>query len=178
MYAQDAGVVGVSVGLFTSEALFFTEHFVIRGQVVSPERRLSDYLNSSLTSVEIRPRSVQRILSGGGVDLGNSHAHLTKAHLLFIMPIDEPEPPSSDPSSLRPTTQRRCWAAFGRYTLKGKMHAEHNRESRLILRSLERNQFIPFTDVSVTYPDGQTHEYATVIVNRAHLEVLALEDLA
>lgn len=177
MYTRDAGVLSVSEGLYTSEAVFFTEHFVIRGQVVSPERRLSDYLNSSLVSAEIRPKSVQRILTGGGVDLTRSHAHITKAHLLFIIPVAEPDPvPGDAKGSLPVTTVRRCWAALGQYTLTGRIQAEPNRDSRLILRSLERNQFIPFTDVLVTYPDGQTHEYSTIIVNRAHLEVLALEE--
>ena len=47
-----------------------------------------------------------------------------------------------------------------------------------MLRSLERNQFVPFTDVTITYPDGLMHEYGTVIVNRSHLEVFALEEIS
>ena len=171
--------LGMTEGLYTSEAVFYTEHFVIRGQVVTPERRLSDYLNSSLSSAEIRPRSVHRILTGGGVDLSNSHANITKAHLLFVIPVAEPDSVRVDGNGAHSVlVPRRSWAAFGRYTLRGRIHVEHQREARIMLRSLERNQFVPFTDVTITYPDGLMHEYGTVIVNRSHLEVFALEEIS
>lgn len=177
MHAAHSIDFRLAEGLYTSEALFYTEHFVIRAQVVTPERRLSDYLNSSLPSAEIRPRGVHRVLTGNGVDLSNSRASITKAHLLFVIPVAEPEPLSVEGARATSfTVPRRCWAAFGRYALKGRIHVDPQRETRLILRSLESSQFVPFTDVSITYPDGQTHEYSTVIVNRAHLEIFALEE--
>jgi hypothetical protein len=59
----------------------------------------------------------------------------------------------------------------------GKIHAEVGRDPRLILRSLEEKQFLPFTEVTITNPDRTTRECHTVIVNRSHFEMLALQGM-
>jgi hypothetical protein len=72
---------------------------------------------------------------------------------------------------------KECWAAFGRYVLSGKAHVEAGWDPMLMLRSLAQKQFIPFTEVTITNPDGSTRQHATAIVNREALELLALKDL-
>jgi hypothetical protein len=60
--------------------------------------------------------------------------------------------------------------------LVGKIHAEAGRDPRLILRTLEHRQFLPFTECTATMPDGSVRNAGTVIVNRHNLEMLALRD--
>src|SRR5579859_9279 len=103
LYAREISQADVEQGLYTLEAEFVTEHLVIRGELSSPEGRLSDHLNSSTQSVEIRPTTVQRIFTGDRIDLAGAHAHVTKAHLLFIVPIAEPERPDHVVESVRTT---------------------------------------------------------------------------
>lgn len=177
MYAGDVEVLGTREGLHTFEAEFVTEHLVVCGEVCGPDGRLSDHLNGSAPSVEIRPHSVKRASTGGNIDLGGAHAVITKAHLLFVVPISEPRRPSNgENSNWTWTTAKRCWAALGRHGLGGNIHAEAGRDSRLILRALEQRQFLPFTEVTITHPDGAASSHGTVIINRAHVEMLALRD--
>jgi hypothetical protein len=177
MFTQDTGHPRVGEGIYTIEAEFFTEHFVVRGEITCPDMRLSDHLNSSAPSIEIRPQYVERIMTGSHIDLPGAHAHLTKAHLLFTLPISEPErPPRADNVAWTWTMNRRAWAGLGRYTLVGRIHAEAGRDPRLILRSLEHRQFLPFTESTLTMPDGSARSAGTVIINRHNLEMLALRD--
>jgi hypothetical protein len=178
MYAREIGQQYVDEGLHTITAEFFTEHLAISGEMSTPEGRLSDHLNGSATGIEIRPSSVQGLFTGEEIDLAGAHAHITKAHLLFVVPMVERDADSnSNGKNWQWTITKRCWAAFGRYTLVGKIHAEVGRDPRLILRSLEEKQFLPFTEVTITNPDGTTRECHTVIVNRSHFEMLALQGI-
>lgn len=178
LYVRDRSQAEVDQGLYTLEAEFVTEHLVIQGELSSPEGRLSDHLNSSSQSVEIQPTTVRRIYSGDSIDLAGAHAHVTKAHLLFIVPIVEPARPQHVVESVRTSKMtKQCWAALGRYSIVGQIHAEALRDPRLILRGLEHKQFLPFTDAQITAPDGSTHSYGAVLVNRAHLEMLALRNI-
>lgn len=177
VYSRDGEQPAVKDGLFSIEAEFVTEHLVIRGEISGPEARLSDYLNTSAASVEIRPRSVEYFYTSDQVDLSNTHAQITKAHLLFIIPVSEPERPArGDVTSWTRTTTKVCWASLGRFGVSGKIHIEPSRDPRRVLRSLEQKQFLAFTDVTITYPDGSTESHGTAIVNRAHVEMLALRD--
>jgi hypothetical protein len=174
----DAGRQQVGEELYTIEAEFVTEHLTVWGELRSPEGRLSDHLNSSATSVEIKPFAVTRVFGEGPVDLAGFHAHISKAHLLFIVPITEPDNRSNGyGGGWTRTMTKECWAAFGRYVLSGKAHVEAGWDPMLMLRSLAQKQFIPFTEVTITNPDGSTRQHATAIVNREALELLALKDL-
>ncbi len=178
MYAKEISQQYVDEGLNTLTADFITEHLAIRGEISTPEGRLSDHLNGSATSIDIRPSSVQRVFADGEIDLAGAHAHITKAHLLFVVPLTERGAQvNRDEARWQWTMTKRCWAAFGRYGLVGKIHAEVGRDPRLILRSLEEKQFLPFTEVTITYPDGTTRDCDAVIVNRSHFEMLALQDM-
>lgn len=163
-------------GLTAIEAEFYTEQFVIRGEVTSPEMRLSDHLNSSTATLELKPSGVQRSLSGLRVNIAGGFAYISKAHLLFVVPIQEPAGPAGGDGSMRVRTiTHLCWAGLGRYSLLGSLHMEAGRNPKLFLRSLEQRQFLPFTDVRLTFPDGAVREYPMVVVNRFEIELLALE---
>ncbi len=164
-------------GLYTVEGEFVTEHLCVRGELKGPNTRLSDHLNSSTSSVLVRPSGVVRLTTGATIDLAGSHAAISKAHLLFVVPLSEPARPRREENSAwKRTSAKRAWAGLGRYSLSGKVHTEVWRDHRLVLRDLEQKQFLPFTDVTVTYPDCSAREFETVIVNRAHIELLALRD--
>lgn len=49
--------VPIDGGLYTFTAEFYTERRNIRADLICPELRLSDYLNSSTPGVDIRPLS-------------------------------------------------------------------------------------------------------------------------
>ena len=184
MYSQDARTSasainnsGVAEGLYAIEAAFYTDHLVIRGEIISPDMRLSDHLNSSVPSVEVRPLSMHRIDSGSRVDFPSSHAHIYKAHLLFILPVSEPaRPDRHNNAAWTRTTVKRCWAGVGRYTVHGQIHVEMGRDQRHILRSLDHRQFIPVTSATMVLPDGQVQDCNAIIVNRNALEMVALRD--
>jgi hypothetical protein len=173
MYTRDLGQPAAGEGLHKMEAQFLTEHLVIHAEVTSAETRMSDYLNGSSRSVEVQPIDV-RLLTGSGRDLSNTMAHLTKAQLMFVIPLMEPEVRERDSSSWSWYLKYRCWAAMGHYHVVGNVHAENYRDPRLLLRALEQRQFLPFSDAELTYPDGRVVTYPAVIVNRWHLEVLSV----
>ncbi|MGI8827436.1 MAG: hypothetical protein ACR2JC_17755 [Chloroflexota bacterium] len=167
----------IDEGLYTIEAEFYTDHLIIHGEIVSPNLRLSDYLNSSLAGVEIRPLAVQRVASGAAVDLPKAQAHIYKAHLLFIVPLDEPSRPDRENNAAwTRTTTRRCWAGLGRYSIDGQIHEEAGRDTRLILRSFEHRQFIPLTEATVTLPEGGGRSCRAIIVNQSALEMIAIRE--
>lgn len=164
-------------GLTSIEAEFYTEQFVVRGELTSPEMRLSDHLNSSTATLELKPTGVQRSLSGLRVNVAGGFAYISKSHLLFVLPIQEPAAPPAEASNSRVRTiTQTCWAGIGRYSLLGHLHMEAGRNPRLFLRSLEQRQFLPFTDARLIFPDGATREYPMVVVNRFQIEMLALEE--
>ena len=73
---------------------------------------------------------------------------------------------------------RRCWGAVGRYSLVAKVQSEAGRDPRVVLRSLEEKQFLPLNEVAITFPDNVVRDYPAVIVNRFHLELLAITGLS
>jgi hypothetical protein len=163
-------------GLSTIEAEFYSEHFIISGRLTSPEARLTDHLNSSTTTFELVTSRVHRIPSGAQVNVAGSITYVSKSHLLFVLPSSETGHDEDVQRTMRTdTVTQRCWAGVGSYGLVGKLHMESGKNPRLFLRSLGLRQFLPFTDVRVSFPDGAIRLYPTVIVNRSHLELLALE---
>lgn len=161
-------------GLYTINAEFYTQHLTIGGEIRSPEPRLSDLLNSSAPTLDLKPLNVNRPGSGGHVDLTGSYAHVTKSRVLFVIPLCEPRRPQGQMNTAwKQTVGRRCWAALGSYTLCGTLHTEVEADDRFLLRLLDR-QFVPITQAVVTSPDGTARDYSAVIVNRAHLDLLAL----
>jgi hypothetical protein len=175
MWTQSLEPPSDEEGLSSIEAEFFTQHFIIHGQVTSPEMRLSDHLNSSTSTFELRPTRVQRAATGAQINVAGSCTYVSKAHLLFVLPSGQAQPDASDHNLWSRTLKQTCWAGIGHYSLIGKVHMEAGRNPRLFLRSLEQRQFLPFTEVRLTFPDGSLRELATVIVNRHHLELLALD---
>jgi hypothetical protein len=178
MQAQNLDL-GPTEGVHTIEGEFVTENLMICGELSGPDTRLSDHLNSSTANIVIRPSGGARLSPSGSVDLVGSHAAINKAHLLFVVPLREPERPSGhDNAAWKATQPRRAWIGLGRYTVTGKVHTEAWRGAHLVLRDLEQKQFVPLTDVTVTHPDGTTRDLRALIVNRARVELFALRDLS
>ncbi len=163
-------------GLYALEAEFYTEQFILRATVISPEMRLSDHLNSATSTLELRPSAVRRATNGAQVHVAGSLAYLAKSHLLFSVPLST-EPPAEDDQLLHAETlTHTCWAGVGRYSLLGRLHMEVGRNPRLFLRSLEQRQFLPVTDVRLTFPEGAVRDSPTVMLNRLQIELLALQE--
>ena len=174
MFTRDLGQTVTGEGLNRMEAEFVTEGLTVQGEDTSPETRMSDFLNGSARSVEIQPRGV-RMRLGSVHDLSETMGGLTKAQILFVIPIYEPEPlERGDGRALSWLTKYRCWVAVGQYHMEGYVHAEQYRDPRLLLRALEQRQFLPISDVELTYLDGTTAQRPTVIVNRWRLELLSV----
>lgn len=162
--------------VYSFMAEFLTDQRAIRAELTSPEIRLSDHLNSSTTSVDIRPSSVTHGALGPHIDLPGTSALLTKALVRLVIPIAEPERPrGAGNAAWKPTVQRNCWMGIGAYRVDGTIHTEAGRDPHRVLRLLDK-QFLPVTRATVSYPDGTSHEYDTVIVNRFHLDMLAIKD--
>jgi hypothetical protein len=158
---------------FTSE--FYTEHFVVQAKLSIPERRLSDHLNGSVTTVDVRPVSALQLGTGVEADLGRSFAQLTKARILFVVPITEPDRPTGQSNAAwKATSKYGGWAGVGPYSISGTIHTDARRDPQIALRLLDK-QFLPFTGVTIMFPDGETRNFPTILVNRQHLDLLALE---
>jgi hypothetical protein len=68
---------------------------------------------------------------------------------------------------------RDCRLGVGPYEITGKVHTEPGRDVRVSLRVLDR-QFLPVTQATLRFPDGVERGYPVVLVNRNHVDVLAL----
>lgn len=168
----ESGLPGVS----SMEAEFYTEHFMVRGTLTSPDFRLSDHLNSPTATFELSPSLVHRILSGPQMPITGRRTYITKSHVLFVLPDREIAPTDPLGEPLRSETQtHRCLVGVGRHTITGDLHIDPDKNPRLLLRSLEERRFIPFTKSTVTFPDGTRRDAPTAIVNRAHIELLTVE---
>lgn len=175
MHMLDLDRTGIDSGVFAFTSAFYTEHFVIQARLSSPERRLSDHLNSSVTTVDVRPVSALQISTGVEADLSKSHAQLTKARILFVVPVIEPERPTGQSNAAwKATSKYDAWAGVGPYSIGGTIHTDAGRDPQIALRLLDK-QFVPFTAVTIMFPDGETRNFPTIIVNRQYLDLLALE---
>ena len=163
-------------GLNVLKAEFYTEHRTIHAELTSPEGRLSDHLNSSATTVDLRPVSATPSGRGASIDLSGTNALLAKDRLLFVVPIAEPSRPrgAANPA-WKSTGTRRCWAGLGPYKIVGTVHTPGDHDTRIALRLLDK-QFLPLTDASITYPDGTTRDYGAIIINRSHVDLFALQE--
>lgn len=163
-----------SDGVHTFTADFFTEQWIARAELKSPEIRLSEHLNSSTKNLELWPQVVERGAGSDPVDMTGSFALINKARLLFVVPLVEPERPTGSSNiAWKRTTAHQCWVGIGPYTIVGKIHAEQGRHPIIGLRLLDK-QFMPLTETTLTYPHGTKCEYDTIIVNRAYLDMLVL----
>jgi hypothetical protein len=175
MHTRDSEQPFARPGLYTLEAEFYTESLVVRGEVPAPEQRLSDHLNGGAPNLELRPLSVRRAGAADPIGLHSEVGQIAKEHLLFAVPVRETNRIANDQNGpWRWTVTQRCYGLVGPYTLIGKLHAEAGRDPRLILRLLSEREFHPITEAVVTFPGGVTKQYDTVIVNRRHLEFMAL----
>lgn len=173
MYAPQVGDKHAE-GLHALRAEFYTEHLVMQAEIVSADARLSDHLNSSIDTIHVRPLHTERF-DGTRIHINVTHASIAKAHLLFIFPLTEPETGSrTDNSAWMFTLTRPVWGAVGRYQISGKIHTEVGRDPRQLLRSFDEKQFFPITDGAVLMPDDSVRYHPTVLVNRAHMEILAI----
>jgi hypothetical protein len=165
------------IGVYTFAAEFCAENRIVRAELTSPEGRLSDHLNSSAPSIEMRPTSLVDSATRTQVDLSGTFAHFSKAQLLFVIPLTEPQRPDGmNNPAWKPTSGQRCWAGIGPYRVVGIIHTDAGRDPSISLRLLDK-QFLPLTDTSVVFPDGSTHTYPTVIINRHQVDVLALKEI-
>jgi hypothetical protein len=162
-------------GLRTVEAEFYTQNFVVRGRVASPETRLSDHLNSAASTFELLASRVLRSVGGLRVNMATGSTYVAKSHLLFALPVADAHGqwPARNEFWTH-TLGQTCWAGVDRYSLLGTLHVDARGDPRLFLRSLEQRHFLPMTNVRLTFPDGSVREYPAVIVNRHHVELLAL----
>lgn len=159
---------------FTFVAEFFTVHRVVRAELSSAERRLSDHLNSSLPRTDIHPLSADG--NHGPIDLSAGFGQLTKAHVLLVVPLEEPvRSPGLAQTPWKPMLQRQCWVGIGPYTISGTIHTEVGYAPSVALRMLDK-QFLPLTHATLRRPDGTEHTHDIVIVNRYYADVLVLED--
>lgn len=178
MHILDLDRRGIDSGIYAFTSEFYTEHFVVQAKLSSPERRLSDHLNGSLTTVDVRPVSALQLSTAVEADLGRTHAQITKARILFVVPITEPDRPTGQSNAAwKATSKYGGWAGIGPYSLSGTIHTDAGRDPQIVLRLLDK-QFLPFTGATIMFPDGETRNYPTIIVNRQHLDLLALEGSA
>ena len=173
---QAAGETSLDAGLNVFSAEFYTEHRVISAELTSPEARLSDHLNSSAASVDLRPHSAAASGRDAPIDLTGSQALLAKDRLLFVIPVAEPTRPNGTANpAWKSTSTRRCWAGLGPYKVVGTVHTPGTHDTRIALRLLDK-QFLPLTGASITFPDGSTHDYGAIIINRSHVDLFALQE--
>jgi len=69
MHTLETDRAGIDSGVFAFTTEFYTEHFVVHAKLSSPERRLSDHLNGSVASVDIRPVSALQLSTGVAAEL-------------------------------------------------------------------------------------------------------------
>src|SRR5579864_2532001 len=176
MWTQDVDDLLLDEGLCTIEAEFLTADLRIHASIISPETRLSDHLNSSTSMLELQPTRVEALASGKALEVSGHASYLNKAHLLAVIPIQEPDTqvPAADTLWVG-TLSQTCWVALGPYTVEGKIHMDAGRNPRLILRSLEQRHFVPLTDARVTAPDGTVTNHPAILVNRHHFHLLVLD---
>jgi hypothetical protein len=161
----------------TLSALFHTDELTLTAELLTSDTRLSDYLNSSLSTVDVRPLQVRRNRTESSIDLDAPHAIMEKDHILFVIPVSEPSRMTMQGHhEWRQMTKLPCWASLGPYTLTGTIHLDSDRDPRVALRLLDK-QFLPITDVKLTTVTGEERDYSAVIVNRTHLDMLALLSL-
>src|SRR5947209_6375530 len=147
MWTQDVDDLLLDEGLCTIEAEFLTTELRIRASITSPESRLSDHLNSSTSMIEIQPTHVETLSAGEAIEIDGRDAYLSKAHLLAVIPILEPDGQVPAAAALWVgTISQTCWVGLGAYSVAGRLHMDAERNPRLFLRSLEQRQFIPLTD--------------------------------
>jgi hypothetical protein len=160
--------------LYVFIADFYSDYRRVRATLVSPEYRLSDHLNGSATSIDVEPLFAQahgKPLS----DLTQTRAQISKSRVLFVVPVTEPHGNTGSPDAWRETAEHRCWAALGPYNLMGALYTEPGRDPHIALVQRGK-QFVPLTGVSLYCPDGTMEQHSVLLVNRAHLEVLAFRE--
>jgi len=155
---------------------FFTEYRIVRAELTSPEMRLSDHLNSTADTVDMRPSAATQNHTGAAIDLGGTRGTLTKSRVLFVIPLSEPAPLDQAETGIwKSMVTRRCWAGIGPYRISGNIHTEGARDSSIALRQID-TQFIPLTDATITFQDGTVRECGAVFLNRAHIDLLTIKD--
>src|SRR5947209_1790931 len=75
------------------KAQFYMDHLVLAAELVSPEMRLSDHLNSSVPWVDVEPGAVRHLTSSALMDLKGAHGPVNMSKLLLVVPVSEPELP-------------------------------------------------------------------------------------
>jgi len=176
MLARDSQSRLAGRGLQTFEAEFFTDHLIIRGETWGPDSRLSDHVNSTSASIDLRPLSVVRLGDAKTtISTDGTTASLAKRHLLLILPLTEEIRGPGGNSAWAPVTLHRAWAIVGDYEVAGMVATDQGvNDDRIALRQLEQKRFLAFNAATITGPGGEKRECRTVIVNGERMEFLAL----
>lgn len=162
--------------LHSYEAGFQTDYLLVDAVVTSSELRLSDHLNSSAPTVDVRPRFVRQVRTGGLINLDGTCGELAKSSVLFVVPTSEPDRPHGPTNhAWKKTKLRECWIAMGAYVIKGTVHSDVGNDARIAVRSLNK-QFMAVTDAVVTDPSGDSQQHSILIVNRNRVDLLVVDD--
>jgi hypothetical protein len=122
-------------------------------------------------------RPIHAETTAGRQIAASDFGQLTKARILFAIPLDGPDSPRRpDVPAWLTSPAWPCYAGLGPYHITGKLHLETGRDPRVALRLITK-PFLPITGATVTFPSGETRAYATIIVNRAHLDMLTFHGL-
>lgn len=149
--------------VFTCEVA--TDYRNAQARFVSPEVRLSDWLNGSTPTLEVD--AIEGIpLSGepaGGI--------IGKSSILFAAPLTEPERPHR--ALWQVTAQYQVWSSLGPYEITGTLHLEVGLDPVVALRVMDR-VFVPITEATVHHPSGVVTSYDVIFINRSRAGILAL----
>jgi hypothetical protein len=156
---------------FTAD--LYLESGILRAEMVSPERRLSDHLNGFLPCVDVVPIIAP---DHSSKDERDYYGFVTKESLLFaVLPSSDPTPRSAGSNpAWRPTVKRSCGARIRRWTISGCVHFDSRHVSEASLRLMDK-QFIPVTDATVTEGGEVLCRDAVVIINRFRVDVLFVD---
>lgn len=154
----------------------YLEWRTLRVDMVSPERRLSDYLNGFLPCVDVQPSGAEAPVNETAISYSDPGC-VTKTSLLFVIPVVEPtrQSGSSNPA-WRATVKRGCRAEIGRWSISGHIHLETANVSAGSLRLLEK-QFMPITGATIARDGEVVSTDVVAIVNRFRVDALFVESV-
>lgn len=166
---------GSDSGLNTFTADLYSDYRRVRAILASSESRLLDHLNDSQTTIDVEPVFAQGH-SRRQSDLTSTRTQISKTRVLFVVPLAGRSRNHGKAIVWHPSARHRCWAALGPYNVMGLLYADAGPDPH-IARGRTGNQFIPLTGVTLYCPDGSIEHHNTLLVNRAHLDILAIKEM-
>jgi len=149
----------------------YTDAYVIRGTVMTRQRRVSDTLNQAdeeflvLADVE---------LEGIGARAERHSAPFAQVNLASVLFAIATDSVAAVPELLTPKTVEHTLVSIPPFSVTGQLHLKLGQEIRDALRELE-GRFIPVTDATF-WSDSLGLARATapmVAVNRSHAQILS-----